>query len=1060
MIRWFTKNHVAANVLMLGILLFGGYLSYFKLGVEVEPSMSFAKVNIRVPYKGASPDAIESQIILPIEKALQNLSGMESIYAYARKDQAHIEVQVTDGFDPKELKIEIQSRVERISTFPQNDDKPKFYIPDTALWKEVISVAVHGHLSDTELLKAARKVRDDLTALQGISKVSIVGDKTKQISIEVQPDKLNAYGLTFNDVIRGIRSASVDVSAGAIKSNGESVIIRSNNKAYTSEKFANLVIKSMKGSSIKVADVARVIDSFEDIQRESRFNGMPVLMVEVMRLEGENALATADIVQDYIKRSQELFPAGVNLATWDDDSISLRGRIHTLYTNLLQGAVLVMILLGLFLRPKIAFWVTVGIPVSFMGAAISMYYTGVTANNMSLFGFIIVLGMVVDDAIVTGENIYAKVKTGKYSPLESAVIGTQEVATPVTFGIITTIVAFLPLMYFDDGYFGNMAKQIPLVVIPVLIFSLIESKLILPAHLKNLKPISPKHNIIAKVQDHIANLLNSGIRKIYTPLLKLAMQHRYAVILFFLGLLAITYVYQAERMETKFMPSTERYYLSASVQMKVGTERQVTEQKLNKVLNAIDDLKEHFIDEGTGKSIVGNVVSTLGGRLSWGRTGDHISSVMVEITPPSLRESKQAKSIRNSEIVTKWRELTGPMPEVNRFLIRGERTQGKFSNRNNDGTLSLQLRGNNENDKDKVVELMKQWLNDQEFVTRAWGDRSKGGRQLDISLKPIAKQSQLSEDDISKQMRTAFYGQQIQKIQRGEDEIKVMLKLPKEMRNSIHTLESLRINLKNGQTAPFSQLATITESTTPARIIREDNSRIYDFGAMVTSVSDLIQAEPSITKKMNELCIAFPSVSWKYEGEVAEHLNSNNRTIILFYLLIFTLYALLAIPFKSFLQPIYVLTAVPFGIVGAIWGHAVLGVDLSILSSFGVLALTGIVVNDSLVLVDYINTRRLQGIPLHEAILESGARRFRPIILTSITTFVGLMPLMFETSIQAQFLIPMAISLGFGILFATAITLILIPCIYMIGEEIKQSIIGKTSDQNKPPSIINQSVKE
>ena len=1038
MIRWFTKNHVAANVLMLAILLYGAFLSYYKIGVEVEPALKFPQVGISIPFRGASTDAVEKQIILPVEKALENLPGVDYIRAYARNNNAHIEVFVLDDVDIKALKSEIESLVGRISTFPQNDDKPDFFIPDTANWKEVISVAVYGDLSDADLLEAARKVRDDLTATPGISKVSIKGDQNKEISIEVRPDKLDAYGLTFNDLVTSIRRASIDVSAGSIKSNGENVTIRSNNKAYTGEKFNDIVIKSVNGSSIKVSDVADVKDGFEEKLKESKYNGMPVLMVEVMRLDGENALKTADIVNDYIARSEEIFPAGVRLATWDDDSISLRGRLTTLFSNLLQGAVLVMIFLGLFLRPKIAFWVVVGIPVSFAGAVICMYYTGVTANNMSLFGFIIVLGMVVDDAIVTGENIYSKVKSGKYPPMEAAILGSQEVATPVTFGIITTIVAFLPLMYIEEGYIGNMAKQIPLVVIPVLIFSLIESKLILPAHLKNLKPLSNKSNTISKIQDSVANLMQWLSDRIYTPTLKLAVSHRYAVLFLFIGILLITHSYQKNRMEFNFLPSTERYFLSASLEMKDGTERQVTQEKLDQILAAVEPLRESFIDEGSGKSIIGNVLHTLGGRHSWGLAADNEASVYLEITPPSLRVNNMVK---NSEIVAKWKQLTGPISGADRFLIRGEKTQGKHSDRGQDGGVSLQLRGSSEEDKDTVVKLMREWLIEQDYITSTWGNRAKGNRQLQVSLKPIAKQTQLNEDDIASQIRTAFYGQQIQKIQRGEDEIKVMLRLPKEMRTSFHTLESLRINLNDGQTAPFSQFATIAETTTPPRIKRKDGSRVYDFGAIATSMGELLKAETSISDKMNELCLTYPSVSWKYTGEVEEHLNSNSRTMILFIFLMLALFALLAIPFKSFLQPIYVLVAVPFGIVGAIWGHAILGVNLSALSSFGMLALAGIVVNDSLVLVDYINTRRQEGIPLREAVMEAGSRRFRPIILTSITTFVGLMPLMLETSIQAQFLIPMAISLGFGILFATAITLLLIPCCYLMGEEIKDTLL-------------------
>ena len=1034
MIRWFTKNHVAANVLMLAILLYGGYLSYYKLGVEIEPALKFPKVIVDVPYRGASPDAVEKQIILPVEKALDGLPGLESIDAYARKDKASIHINAEDNIDLDTFKNEIQSRVELVSTFPQNDDKPRFFIPDTANWKEVISIAVYGDVSHLTLLQAARKIRDDLSITPGISKISIKGDKTKEISIEVHPDKLEAYGLTFSDVVQGIRKASVDVSAGAIKSNGQNVTIRSNNKAFNGEEFQNIVIRSVNGGSIRVSDIATVIDGFEDRSRESKFNGKPVLMVEVMRLDGENALTIADIAHNYINTQRQNFPAGIDLAVWDDDSVSLRGRLDTLFTNLFQGSILVVILLGLFLRPKIALWVTIGIPVSFAGAVICMHFLGVTANNMSLFGFIIVLGMVVDDAIVTGENIYAKVKTGNYDPVEAAIVGTQEVATPVTFGIITTIVAFLPLMFFDDSYIGNLGKQIPYVVIPVLIFSLVESKLILPAHLKNLKALKTESNFIARLQSSVANFMEWLATKVYTPMLKLALGNRFTVIHLFIGLLAITRGYQNNHMNFQFIPSSERYFVSADLIMKEGTERHVTEDRVNLILSTIEELREEFIDEGTGESILGNVVSTVGGRRSWGEESDNEAKISIEVVPPSQRVNN---AVRNVQIVEKWLKIIPEIQGADRFLIRGESTQGKHSDKNGEGGVAFQLRGENEEDKDTVREQMRDWLDKQEIITSTWGSRVRESRQLQVSLKPIAKQSQLDEDEIAEQVRTAFYGQQVQKIQRGEDEIKVMLRLPKEMRNSFYTLDSLRINLPDGRSAPLSQFAVISETTTPPSITREDKSRISSFGGLTSDMSEILKLEPKITQKMNELCSAYPTVSWKYKGEVAEHLNSNNKTKILFIYLILALFALLAIPFKSFLQPLYVLLAVPFGIVGSVWGHSIMGLDLSILSLFGMLALAGIVVNDSLVMVDYINKRRLEGIPLKQAIMEAGTRRFRPIILTSITTFVGLIPLMFETSIQAQFLIPMAVSLGFGILFATAITLILIPCAYMLGEEIK-----------------------
>ena len=565
MIRWFTKNHVAANLLMIGILAVGSWMAVEKLGIEVEPAYTINSVRIKVKLPGATPEDVEKQVILPIEKSLENLVGAKKIIAEALNGSASITVEANDVVDLDELKLEIESRVQRVNTFPQDSEKPKVYINDTSNWREVITVAVSGDFSDDDLLKAARKVRDDLTSKPGISKVKVSESKTKEISIDLIPEKLNAFNLTFDDVSRGIRQSSIDLSAGSIKEFGERVTIRSNNKAYYGEQFRKLPVKTIKGSQILVEDVANIRDTFADTPKETLFNGRKAILLDVLRKDGESALETADIVHAYIKESNKTLPNGLRLDVWDDDSVSLRGRIETLIWSLIQGGILVMILLGLFLRPSVAFWVTIGIPVSFAGAAISMYFCGVTINNMSLFGFIIVLGIVVDDAIVTGENIFAKAKSGKYSQLDAAVIGTQEVAVPVTFGVVTTMAAFIPLML-GDGYFDNMKKQIPFVVLPVLFFSLIESKLILPAHLKHLKSGKEKNSFITKIQDAISNSLELCITRIYQPLLTICVKFRYAVICAFIAILAITLSHYKTGMKYKDMPSVERYALSAKLE--------------------------------------------------------------------------------------------------------------------------------------------------------------------------------------------------------------------------------------------------------------------------------------------------------------------------------------------------------------------------------------------------------------------------------------------------------------------------------------------------------------
>jgi len=1034
MIRWFTKNHVAANLLMLGILISGIYVAIEKLGVEVEPGFRYNRIGISINLRGGTPEDLEKQVILPVEKALEGTPGIKSIEADARKGKASIEV-VAEGYaDLDDLKLEIESRIQRVNTFPQESEKPRVYIYDRSNWKEVITVAISGNFSAEELLVAARKVRDDLQAKPGISKVRISAAQNKEISIDLIPEKLNAYNLTFDDVSRGITQSSIDLSAGSIKEYGESVAIRSSNKAYYGEQFRKLPVKNVNGSEIRVEDVAVVRDSFEEGGMETLFNGRPAILIDVMRKNGENALDTADIVHEYIAESRKSLPKGIYIDPWDDDSVSLRGRIETLIWSLIQGGILVMIMLGLFLRPSVAFWVTIGIPVSFAGAALSMYMFGVTINNMSLFGFIIVLGIVVDDAIVTGENIFAKASSGKYSQLDAAVIGTKEVAVPVTFGVITTMAAFIPLML-GDSYFDNIKKQIPFVVLPVLFFSLIESKFILPAHLKHLKSGKQDSNFLTRIQDKIARSLELFIEKFYQPFLNLCIKFRYAVICAFIAILGITMSFFLNKMESKDMPSVERYFLFAHLDMKQGTEVEVTKNRVGIITSAIEDLRGEFMDGDTGESLIRDVIAISGGSRRWGGNKDERGFVMVAITPPSQRRSEDA--VTNAEIVKAWDEKVGEIEGAAFFYIQGESTQGKHQRMG--GGLEIQLRGNDEAAKSLVAEKFEEWVNAHPGLKNPDTSERKPTRELRIQ--PKNTDSKLTEKSLANQVRTAFNGTRIEKIQRGEDEINVMLRFPEEVRKSVHTLNTLRINLPGNKTAPLTQFADIVETTTPPRIERIDGSRIMELRARTAPGQKIIDLEDEITAFMKETIAAHPTVSWKFEGTLANHRKQQKETIVQLIGVLILLFALLAIPFKSFLQPIYVLTAVPFGIVGAIWGHYIMGMEVTILSWIGVLALAGVVVNDSLVLVDYINKKRLEGVPLSEAVLTAGGRRFRPIILTSLTTFAGLMPLLSENSIQAQFLIPMAISLGFGILFATAITLVLIPCCYMVGEELKSYVI-------------------
>ena len=1039
MIHWFAKNHIAANILMAAIVLLGGYTAYFQLPVEVEPAVSFPKIIVNVPLRGGTPRDVEQKIILPIENALGDLSGVDRLISRANRNSGSIELEIDKNADIREIKAEVESRLESITTFPEEADKSSVYIPSSAYWFEVITVVVHGQLSNDELITAAKKVRDDLTSSSEISKVLIKGRLNKEIIIEVRPEILNAYGFSMDSLSRSIREASLDLSAGSINNNGERILIRSSSQAYKPEQYRNIVIKRSNGSELRLGDIAQVTYANADEQKILRFNNENAIAIEVLRMDGENSLKIANSVHEYVKNAADRFPTGVKLATWDDDSVSLKSRLKLLSSNLIQGAVLVLIFLGLFLRPTIALWVVVGIPISFAGGVICMHYLGVSANNMSIFAFILVLGIVVDDAIVTAENIYSNIRSKTGSTLDAVVQGTKEVSTPVTFGMLTTIAAFTPLM-FIDGYLGTMAKQIPLIVIPVLLFSLVESKLILPAHLKHLKTNRSEDNWLIRLQRSIADGFEIVIQRVYRPSLDFCIHHRYSTLAAFVSIFLITAGWFVKSDNFNPAPSTDRYYIFASIDMVSGTTFETTDEKIKDIVSALDEVREQFVDPESGESLILDVLTSSGGK-PWSNNADATQGyVLVAIKPPSQRS---APGPSNSEIASAWKEQVGEIQGARSFYIRTQRnsTKGRSAD-----PVVIELRSNNDEERNAVSTELKEWLEGHDSIENTWNNSDRTQRELIITLNEHGREAGLSEQSLARQIRNAFFGTQVQKFLLGDAEQRVMLKLPENMRESTHTLDTLKVALPgSNQIADISHFASTKESTSPPSIERVDGARLAWVRANPVDGFKTVKIEPELTETLNQLCVNYPSVTWNYRGELAEYKEGNQKLIALSIILTFTLYSLLAIPFKSFVQPLLVMIAVPFGVIGAYWGHVILDMDISFLSYFGMLALAGVVVNDSLVIVDFINQKRLAGMPIRKAISQAGIRRFRPIFLTSVTTFAGLMPIIFETSIEAQFMIPMAVSLGFGILFATVITLYLVPAAYAVSVDLTPR---KTRDHN------------
>ena len=1037
MIRWFAKNTIAANFLMLGILVAGFYVAYEKVVLEVTPTLSWDTVMIEMPYRGATAKDVERAILLPVENALEGLKGLEHLNADGSRGMGRFYLNAKPGTDLQTMKDDVEARINTITTFPNETERPRVFIPDSGNYFEVLTIAVTGNLDPHGLREWARRVQEDLMVIDGISLTNLTGVRRYEISIEADPDQLVAYNLSFQTLADAIRQFSIDLPAGAIDSDSGTFIIRTKGQAYTAQDFEQVPIRAANGAELRLGDVAKVIDGFEGSdQRRVTFNGQPALFVQVMRTGNESAIDISNLVHDYVENSN--FPDGIQLHIWDDNSEQIRGRLSTLIGSLLQGSLLVLVVLGLFLRPSLAFWIVIGIPVGFAGGVLLMPVFGITANVMSLFGYIIVVGIVVDDAIVTAENIYSKVKEGM-PPLEAAVHGTHEVATPVTFGALTTMVAFVPLLFFE-GTWGDFASQIPPVVAPVLLFSLIESKLILPSHLKHLK-LHTNNNWFSRFQGKIADGLEAFIAKVYQPSLNWSVRNRGIVLATFaaMGLAMIGYC-MGDRMGFVSFPSVDRQRITAIIDLSENTPLNTTQRYVDRISVALDELREmdEYKDPKTGESYIRNVQTVVGGFSPERHYDKSNGAVTVEIMSPDDRSEPGPK---NSEIAKAWTDIVGKIPEARTFRIYSETTLKK-GREYDDENLNIELRGPTSPEKAEVARKIKELLEGYEGISSAWARINYGQDELELQMKPRAAELGLNQQMLARQIRQAFYGEEAQRVQRDVNDVRVMVRLPEKKRRSLYTLDRIKIRTPRGADVPIATVANVAFKKAPTFVERNDNAEILRIGAQpIDEKVDVIGISKEINPILDKICReSGVGLSYKYLGHVAEAEAARERTIWGAVILFFVLYGMLSIPLKSIVQPFFVMLAVPFAIIGALLGHILLGMTPSYLSVFGMLALAGIAVNDTLVMVDYINRRREEGVELLDAALEAGGRRFRPIMLTSVTTFAGLLPLMMDRSLQAQFLIPMAVSLAYGVLFATVVTLYLVPCSLLAAQDLRRGL--------------------
>ena len=1018
MIDWFAKNHVAANLLMITILLTGIFSIKSSIPLEVFPSFESEIVNVSVTLQGSTPEDAEQGVAIRIEEAVQDLEGIEKIISTSVEGGASVRIEADSSIDVRDLLADIKSRVDAINTFPVDAEKPVTAIAQRI--RNVISVTIASDYGEKEIREFAEQVRDDLLKLPQVTQVALDAVRDYEISIDINQSKLEQYQLTLSEISTAISNSSVDISAGNVRTDGGDVLVRNIGQAYRRDEFEKIVIKTnTDGTFLLLQDIATVNDGFEETPLRARFNGQQGALIDVYRIGNQSAIDVADAVKEYIDDRQDTLPQGFVLSYWDDDSEIVKSRLNTLITNALQGGFLVLILLTLFLRPSIAFWVSIGIPVSFMGAFIVMPFFDISINIMSLFGFILVLGIVVDDAIVTGENIYRHTQTAS-SGLEAAIKGTQEVATPVTFGILTTVAAFLPLA-FIEGQRGALFAQIPVIVIPVLLFSLIESKFVLPSHLKSLRlrSESTKQSKFSVWQQGFADGFENAILKYYKPLLALSIRNRLTTVALFFGVLILIVAFITSGWTRfVFFPRIASETALGSVTMPVGTSFDVVDSYVEKMSNSAKLLQDKYRDE-QGQSLILNTLAI---------TSEEKGRVRFEI----LAADKNTTGIGTAQLVKEWRELIGPLPGAESVTFRAEIGRGG-------DPIDVQLSATDLKTLKLVSDEVKNRIRTYPTAFEIADSLSNGKEELQIQLTAQGYAMGMNNTWVTRQVRDAYFGSQVQRIQRGRDDLRVMLRFPLSERQSISKLNDMLINTPSGGKVPLSHVATLKPGKSASAITRIDRYRTINVTADVDkNATNMTTLNADLNQFLTELMSKYPGVSYSLEGEAREQADSFSSLAWGLVFVFFIIYCLLAIPFKSYVQPIIVMSVIPFGAIGAIIGHWIMGMDLTIMSILGLMALIGVVVNDSLVLVDFINAKVRSGIKAYDAVLIAAQSRFRPVMLTSLTTFIGLMPLLFEKATQAQFLIPMAVSLGFGIIFATFITLILVPVNYLLVEDIKK----------------------
>ena len=1014
-LAWMANNHVAANILMLALVI-GGLIVMSDIKQEVFPEYELDIVEVSVSYPGASPEEVEEGIILAMEEEIRDLEEMERVTAIAKEGRASITVELLSGANADKVVQEIKNGIDRITSLPEDAERPAINLKKRR--RGVLNLALYGDVDERSLFYFAQNIREELLGLKTVTQVELRGVRAPEISIEVPQSRLRSFGLTLDNIAQVIRKSAVDVPAGGIKAESGEILLRTSERRDFASEFAGIpLISKPDGTEVTVGDIAEIKDGFAESSREAYFNGQRAVFFFIYRTGEQTPLEISREIREYMEILKPSLPEGMGLNIYNDRSKLYRQRLDLLLRNGAIGLILVLITLGLFMETRLAFWVAMGIPISMIGSFLLLKYAGGSINMISLFAFIITLGIVVDDAVIVGENIFHKRERG-LPPLQASIEGVREMSIVVIFAVVTNIIAFLPLL-FVPGSTGKFFSILPAVVIAVFSISLIECLFVLPAHLAyhRRERTGGLLGLIEKVPQFFEKGLESFINKLYTPFLRSVVSNRYITTVVFLAILIIAYAYwDSGRINFSFRPKIQTDRIDAEVTLPYGAPL----KDVRRIARLIEEGGLRAVEKSGGRRILEGVMTDVG------RRGTNTAEVRFYLVP------QKDRAISTREFSVRWRKEVGEIAGLESLFFDylvgpgGSKAVNVELTHPDPGTLEL------------AATDLAEALTEYDGVTDIDDGFARGKLQFDFTMRSEGRSLDLTARDLGNQVRHAFYGAEALRQQRGRDEVKVKVRLPESERKSLYNLEKLMIRTPDGGEVPLARAARLKSGRAYTEINRVDGKRVLNITAnVVPGQANENKVLASLKAgHLPRILATYPGLKYSFEGRERERRKAFRQLISGLGFAILGIFTLLAVLFRSYIQAVLVMVSILFGLASALAGHIIMGFDLSIISIFGMIALCGIVINGGLVLVVTANRMRDSGTSSFQAAIDAGSRRFRPILLTALTTFFGLAPMIFETSVQARFLVPMAISLGYGILFSTFIILILIPALYVIHQDI------------------------